>query len=57
MNVNLKEDIKPISYLKTNALSIMKLIQISEKAIQDGKIYDNKEVFSELKTKLLKKKH
>ena len=90
MNINLKEDIKPISYIKTNAsdmidyindhknpiivtqhgeargvlldvesyqnmvnaLSIMKLLQVSEKAIQDGKIYDNGEVFSNIRAKL-----
>jgi prevent-host-death family protein len=94
MNINLKEDIKPISYIKTNAadmidyindhknpiivtqhgeargvlldiesyqnmvnaLSIMKLIQISEKAIQDGKVYDSEEVFSELRAKIGSKK-
>jgi prevent-host-death family protein len=87
MNINLKEDIKPISYIKTNAadmidyindhknpiivtqhgeargvlldvesyqnmvnaLSLMKLLQVSEKAIQNGKIYNNEEVFSTLK--------
>jgi prevent-host-death family protein len=90
MNINLKEDIKPISYIKTNAadmidyindhknpiivtqhgeargvlldvesyqnmvnaLSIMKLLQVSEKAIQDGRVYDNKEVFSSLRAKI-----
>jgi prevent-host-death family protein len=90
MNINLKEDIKPISYIKTNAadmidyinehknpiivtqhgeargvlldiesyqsminvLSLMKLIQISEKAIQDGKVYDSDDVFSEIRTKI-----
>jgi prevent-host-death family protein len=89
MNINLKEDIKPISYIKTNAadmlnyindhknpiivtqhgeargvlldvetyqnmvnaLSVMKLLQISEKAIQDGKVYENEEVFSSLRAK------
>jgi prevent-host-death family protein len=94
MNINLKEDIKPISYIKTNAaammdyindhknpiivtqhgeargvlldvesyqnmvnaLSLMKLIQISEKAIQDGKVYDNEKVFSELRAKIAAKK-
>lgn len=35
-----------------NALSIMKLLQVSEKAIQDGKIYDNGEVFSNIRAKL-----
>jgi prevent-host-death family protein len=93
MNINLKEDIKPISYIKTNAadmmdyindrknpiivtqhgeargvlidvesyqsmidaLGIMKLIQISEKAIQDGKVYSSKEVFSELRKKIKEK--
>jgi prevent-host-death family protein len=90
MNINLKEDIKPISYIKTNAadmidyindhknpiivtqhgeargvlldvesyqnmvnaLSLMKLLQVSEKAIQDGKIYNNEEVFSSLRTRI-----
>jgi prevent-host-death family protein len=90
MNINLKEDIKPISYIKTNAadmidyinnhknpiiitqhgeargvlldvesyqnminaLSIMKLLQISEKAIQDGKVYDSEEVFSNIRAKI-----
>jgi prevent-host-death family protein len=90
VNINLKEDIKPISYIKTNAadminyindhknpiiitqhgeargvlldvesyqsmlnaLSIMKLLQVSEKSIRDGKIYDNEEVFSSLRAKI-----
>jgi prevent-host-death family protein len=90
MNINLKEDIKPISYIKTNAadmldyindhknpiivtqhgeargvlldvesyqnminaLSIMKLLQVSEKSIQDGKVYDNEEVFSSLRKRI-----
>jgi PHD/YefM family antitoxin component YafN of YafNO toxin-antitoxin module len=94
MNVNLKEDVKPISYIKTNAadmmdyinehknpiivtqrgeargvlmdiesyqgminaFSIMKLLQISEKAIQDGKVYDNEAVFSEIRKKTGRKK-
>ncbi|MDR0878596.1 MAG: type II toxin-antitoxin system Phd/YefM family antitoxin [Treponema sp.] len=93
MNINLKEDIKPISYIKTNAadmmdyinerknpiivtqhgeargvlidvesyqnmidaLGLMKLLQISEKAIQDGKVYSNEEVFSELRKKAKRK--
>jgi PHD/YefM family antitoxin component YafN of YafNO toxin-antitoxin module len=90
MNVNLKEDIKPISYIKTNAaemidyindhrnpiiitqhgeakgvfldiesyqdminaLSLMKLLQFSEKSTREGKVYDNKQVFSELRKKM-----
>jgi PHD/YefM family antitoxin component YafN of YafNO toxin-antitoxin module len=90
INVNLKEDIRPISYIKTNAadmidyinanknpiiitqhgeakgvfldiesyqdminaLSIMKLLQFSEKSIQEGKVYDNDLVFSELRKKI-----
>ena len=90
MNVNLKEDIKPISYIKTNAaemmdyindhknpiiitqhgeargvfldiesyqnminaLSLMKLLQFSEKSIREGKVYDNDQVFSELRKKI-----
>ena len=90
MNVNLKEDVKPISYIKTNAadmidyindhknpiiitqhgeakgvfldiesyqdminaLSLMKLLQLSEKAIREGKVYDNDQVFSELRRKI-----
>jgi prevent-host-death family protein len=90
MNVNLKEDIKPISYIKTNAaemidyindhknpiiitqhgeakgvfldiesyqdminaLSLMKLLQFSEKAIREGEVYDSDQVFSELRKKI-----
>ena len=90
MNVNLKRDVKPISYIKTNAaemidyinhyknpiivtqhgeakgvfldvesyqdminaLSLMKLLQFSEKAITEGKLYDNDIVFTELRKKL-----
>jgi PHD/YefM family antitoxin component YafN of YafNO toxin-antitoxin module len=90
MNVNLKEDIKPISYIKTNAaqmidyinehknpiiitqhgeakgvfldiesyqdminaLSLMKLLQFSEKSIREGKVYDSDQVFSEIKKKI-----
>jgi PHD/YefM family antitoxin component YafN of YafNO toxin-antitoxin module len=93
MNVNLKQDVKPISYIKTNAaemidyinnhknpiiitqhgeakgvfldiesyqdmvnaLSLMKLLQFSEKAIREGKVYDNEQVFSELRKKIGKK--
>jgi len=94
MNVNLREDVKPISYIKTNAaemmdyinqnknpiivtqhgeargvfldiesyqdminaLSLMKLLQFSEKAIQEGKVYDNDQIFSELRKKIKRKK-
>ena len=90
MNVNLQTDVKPISYIKTNAaemidyinnnrnpiiitqhgeakgvfldiesyqsmvnaLSLMKLLQFSEKSIQEGKVYDNDQVFNELRKKL-----
>ena len=90
MNVNLKEDVKPISYIKTNAaemidyindhknpiivtqhgeargvlldvesyqdmvsaLSLMKLLQFSEKSIREGKVYDNEHVFTELRKKI-----
>ena len=90
MNVNLKEDVKPISYIKTNAaemidyinnyknpiivtqhgeakgvfldiesyqdminaLSLMKLLQFSEKSIREGKVYDNDQVFLELRKKI-----
>jgi len=90
MNVNLKEDVKPISYIKTNAaemidyinhfknpiiitqhgeakgvfldiesyqdminaLSLMKLLQFPEKSIREGKIYNNDQVFSELRKKI-----
>jgi PHD/YefM family antitoxin component YafN of YafNO toxin-antitoxin module len=93
MNFNLKEDVKPISYIKTNAadmveyinanknpiiitqhgeakgvfldiesyqdmlnaLSFMKLLQFSEKSIREEKVYDNDQVFSELRKKLGKK--
>jgi PHD/YefM family antitoxin component YafN of YafNO toxin-antitoxin module len=90
MNVNLKEDVKPISYIKTNAaemidyinhnrnpiiitqhgeakgvfldiesyqdminaLSLMKMLQFSEKSIREGKVYNNDQVFSELRKKI-----
>jgi len=93
MNVNLKEDVKPISYIKANAaemmdyinihknpiivtqhgeakgvlldvesyqdmvnaLALMKLLQFSEKSIREGKVYDNNQVFSELRKKISKK--
>ena len=93
MNVNLKEDVKPISYIKTNtaemidyineyknpiivtqhgeargvlldvesyqnmvsALSLMKLLQFSEKSIREGKVHDNDQVFSELRKKVNRK--
>jgi PHD/YefM family antitoxin component YafN of YafNO toxin-antitoxin module len=93
MNVNLKEDVKPISYIKTNAaemidyinqnknpiiitqhgeakgvfldiesyqdminaLSLMKMLQFSEKSIREGKIYDNDQVFSKLRKKINQK--
>lgn len=87
MNINLKEDIRPISYIKTHAadmlnyindhknpiivtqngeargvlldvesyqnmidaLSLMKLIQISENTISEGKLHKNQDVFAELR--------
>jgi prevent-host-death family protein len=93
MNVNLKEDVKPISYIKSNAaemidyvnnhknpiivtqhgeargvlldvesyqdmvnaLSLMKLLQFSEKSIREGKVYGNAEVFTELRKKVRQK--
>jgi len=93
MNINLSSDVKPISYIKTNAadvieyinsnrnpiiitqhgeakgvfldiesyqnminaLSLMKLLQISEKSILEGKVYDSEQVFSELREKIGKK--
>jgi PHD/YefM family antitoxin component YafN of YafNO toxin-antitoxin module len=38
-----------------NALSLMKLLQFSEKAIRVGKVFDNEQVFSELRKKIDKK--
>jgi len=93
MNVNLNSDVKPISYIKTNAaevieyinshknpiiitqhgeakgvfldiesyqdminaLSLMKLLQFSEKSILEGKVYDNDQVFSDLRKKISQK--
>jgi len=90
VNFNLKEEVKPISYIKTNAaemidyinnhknpiiitqhgeargvfldiesyqnmvnaLSLMKLLQFSEKSIREGKIYDNDQVFNEIRKKI-----
>jgi prevent-host-death family protein len=93
MNVNLTEDVKPISYIKANAaqmldyinqqknpvivtqhgeakgvfldiesyqdminaLSLMKLLQFSEKSIREGKVYDSDKVFLELRKKIRQK--
>ena len=93
MNVNLNSDVKPISYIKTNAaevieyinshknpiiitqhgeakgvfldiesyqdminaLSLMKLLQFSEKSILEGKVYDNDQVFSDIRKKISQK--
>jgi len=38
-----------------NALSLMKLLQFSEKSIREGKVYDNDQVFSELRKKINQK--
>jgi PHD/YefM family antitoxin component YafN of YafNO toxin-antitoxin module len=38
-----------------NALSLMKLLQFSEKSIREGKVYDNDQVFSELRKKISQK--
>jgi prevent-host-death family protein len=92
MAVNLKEDIKPISYIKSNsaemldyindnknpiiitqngdargvlldiesyqnmvnALSIMKLLQVSERAIQNKQTKSHAEVFAALEKKIAK---
>ena len=35
-----------------NALSMMKLIQISEKAIANGNVFEKKEVFTELQKRI-----
>jgi prevent-host-death family protein len=89
MNVNLKQDIKPISYIKTNAaemmqyintsknpiivtqngeargvlvdiesyqnmvnaMAMMKLLQYSEKDIENKKVFNNDEVFDQIKKK------
>ena len=38
-----------------SALSLMKLLQFSEKSIRAGKTYDNDQVFVELRKKISKK--
>jgi len=90
MAINLRENVKPISYVKTNAaqmmkyvnerknpiiitqngeakavlidietyqdtedaFALMKLLQLSEKSIREGKVYDSDQVFSELRKKI-----
>jgi len=44
----------PLDRLK-NA-SLLKLLQFSEKSIQEGKVYDNDEVFLELRNKINNRK-
>jgi len=39
-----------------NALSLMKLLQFSEKSVREGKVYDNEQVFSELRKKIGQRK-
>jgi hypothetical protein len=59
--MNLKEAVKPLSYIETNAaammdaldaLGMMKLIQISEKAIQSGDVFDNETVFADARKRV-----
>jgi len=90
MAINLRDNVKPISYIKTNAAQMMKyvnerknpiiitqngeakavlidietyqdtedafallkLLQLSEKSIKEGKVYDSDQVFSELRKKI-----
>ena len=90
MNINLKNDIKPISYIKTNAaemmkyindsknpiivtqngeargvlldiesyqnminaFSILKILQETEKDIQEKRLYENENVFNDIRKKL-----
>jgi len=55
MNENLKE---VESYQEmVNELSLMKLLNFSEKSIREGKVYDNDKVFSELRKKVDAKKN
>jgi len=53
MAVNLAADIKPISYVKTNAADILHLIKISEKDIQNGDFEPSEKVFSDLRKEIL----
>jgi hypothetical protein len=49
----MQENMKPIPHQNiTKALPLMKLLQFSEKSIREGKVYDNKQVFSELRKKI-----
>jgi hypothetical protein len=62
MAVNLATDIKPISYIKTNAADMMKtqdafallhLIKIAEKDIKNGDFEPSEKVFSDLRKEIL----
>ena len=41
---------------KKHKKALMKLLQFSEKSIREGKVYDNDQVFSELRKKVSQKK-
>jgi hypothetical protein len=56
VNVKLKEVPAKAKAADQNASSIMKLLQMSEKAIQADRVYDHENVFSELRAKIASKK-
>jgi len=41
-----------IPFVRVDNASLLKLLQFSEKSIQEGKVYDNDEVFLELRNKI-----
>lgn len=55
MSENIKNDIQPITYTKSNALALLRIIKISEDEITRGKYEDSDVVFSNLESTYFRK--
>lgn len=55
MSENYKTDIQPISYIKSNAAALLRIIKICDDEITRGKYEDSDVVFSDLERKYFRK--
>lgn len=55
MSENYKTDIQPISYSKSDALALLRIIKISEDEITRGKYEDSDVVFSNVESTYFRK--
>ena len=55
MSENIKNDIQPITYTKSNALALLRIIKISEDEITRGKYEDSDVVFSDMESTYFRK--